>query len=164
MGTTEKLDDRITNFQSIVFAAPGSNPAAYDMTYDAAGNVYITHSSSELLQVFSPGGNTKATTNSNGTFSVVTIAGVLGDYNDNGVVDAADYTVWRNNLGAATLPNRNPSNTGPVDAADYDFWKSRFGFTSGSGLGGGGVVPEPGTGLLAMLGLIAAAAGRRRLA
>ena len=34
---------------------------------------------------------------------------LLGDYNNDGVVDAADYTVYRDNLGAPgdTLPNHN---------------------------------------------------------
>jgi hypothetical protein len=32
--------------------------------------------------------------------------GIAGDYNDNGVVDAADYVLWRDNLGLTTvLPN-----------------------------------------------------------
>ena len=31
--------------------------------------------------------------------------GLAGDYNDDGVVDAADYTVWRDNLGGTSLLN-----------------------------------------------------------
>ncbi|HEX4415486.1 MAG TPA: hypothetical protein VH107_17775, partial [Lacipirellulaceae bacterium] len=31
---------------------------------------------------------------------------VQGDYNSNGVVDAADYVLWRDSVGQATLPNR----------------------------------------------------------
>jgi len=94
---------------------------------------------------------------------------VLGDYNQNGVVDAADYTVWRNNLNgpATSLPNRNPANTGNVNQADYTYWKSRFGATTGSGGGalaaGGAAVPEPGTLLLGMLALCGVAAGRRNV-
>jgi hypothetical protein len=34
---------------------------------------------------------------STGVLSVV--AGLVGDYNQNGAVDAADYVVWRNNIG-----------------------------------------------------------------
>jgi hypothetical protein len=51
-----------------------------------------------------------------------------GDYNGDDVVDAADYTVWRNKLGSEfELPNRAPGNEGPVSEADYDAWKSHFG-------------------------------------
>jgi hypothetical protein len=79
---------------------------------------------------------------------------VSGDYNGNNIVDAADYTVWRDHLGQAfTLPNRDPTNSGNVNAQDYTFWKGRFGATSGAGALAGGAVPEPATGLLALLGL-----------
>jgi alpha-L-arabinofuranosidase len=70
-----------------------------------------------------------------------------GDYNDNGVVDAADYTVWRNHLNTSyQLPNEVEGvSDGTVTLADYDAWKERFGdVLSGSGAGGVAVaVPEP---------------------
>jgi hypothetical protein len=88
-----------------------------------------------------------------------TPAGVAGDYNNNGVVDAADYVVWRNAAPNAVLPNDPTS--GVVDASDYNTWKANFGKTpgSGSGLEAAGV-PEPGTLALVILGLIGLA-GRR---
>jgi hypothetical protein len=93
------------------------------------------------LQVFSPGGDWNATTTSSGTFTLtpLTVTGVLGDYNGNGVVDAADYVVWRDN--PASLQNEGAS-PGVVNQADYDFWRSRFGATAGSGTLA--TVPEPG--------------------
>lgn len=95
-------------------------------------------------------------------------ANVLGDYNSNGVVDAADYTTWRNNLGApaGSLPNRNPANSGVINAADYTYWKSRFGATSGAGSGGVALattsVPEPTTCWLVMAGLTLVGSAYRR--
>jgi hypothetical protein len=74
--------------------------------------------------------------------------GVAGDYNQNGTVDAADYVVWRDRLGAGTLPNEGGISPGVVDDADYNFWRSRFGATSGVGSSaalGSSVVPEPAT-------------------
>jgi hypothetical protein len=71
--------------------------------------------------------------------------GVPGDYNNNGVVDAADYVVWRDQ--PASLQNEGAS-LGVVDQADYDFWRARFGAMSGSG-SGPAPVPEPSTVLLA---------------
>jgi hypothetical protein len=72
-------------------------------------------------------------------------AGLPGDYNQNGIVDAADYTVWRDRLGQlASLPNDDTAGVGPDD---YDRWKARFGQTLGSGSGATGsasvAVPEP---------------------
>jgi hypothetical protein len=80
-----------------------------------------------------------------------TIEGVLGDYNENGVVDAADYNLWRDNLGAnIALPNEGAS-TGVVDQEDYDFWKLHFGEgTPGAGGVSTSAVPEPAT-LLSLL-------------
>lgn len=73
--------------------------------------------------------------------STVTGPAVLsGDYNSDGVVDAADYTVWRNQLGTTTLPNRDPGATGPVGQFDYLVWKNNFGTTS---TGNATTVPEP---------------------
>ena len=59
-----------------------------------------------------------------------------GDYNDNGVVDAADYVVWRNHLNTTFhLPNEVAGvSEGSVTMADFDAWKERFGnILSGSG-------------------------------
>jgi Concanavalin A-like lectin/glucanases superfamily/Dockerin type I domain len=89
-----------------------------------------------------------------GDVSYVTSAGVSGDYNKDGVVNAADYTVWRNHLGQNfQLDNENPadSNPGVVDQADYAYWKSRFGATSGSGAAAAAAVPEPGSWILVVL-------------
>jgi hypothetical protein len=78
-------------------------------------------------------------------------AGVLGDYNGNGAVDAADYVSWRN---GGPLQNEGAS-PNVVDLADYDFWRARFGATSGGGSGLDGLaVPEPGTTYLAVLAWI----------
>jgi hypothetical protein len=69
-------------------------------------------------------------------------AGTPGDYNGNQVVDAADYTVWRNNLGSTnSLPNDSVGGT--IGIAQYNQWKNNFGMGgSGSGIGGN-AVPEP---------------------
>ena len=76
-------------------------------------------------------------------------AGLPGDYNQNGTVDAADYTVWRDNLGSgAALPNDDSPG---VDQDDYIRWKTNFAQTSGGGSGGvnaTSAVPEPSIGSL----------------
>lgn len=96
--------------------------------------------------------------------SVSAVAGLLGDYNEDDIVDAADFVVWRKaeQTGVADLPNDNddPGNIGP---AEYALWRANFGSTlpgSGSGLGGG-AVPEPASVVLVMLGMAAMAMGRR---
>jgi hypothetical protein len=95
------------------------------------------------------------------------VGSLVGDYNGDGVVDAADYTVWRDHLGQSfSLINRDSANTGPISQADYDSWVAHFGEHSpGSGAGAGGAVPEPSALLLAAMavfGLLASRAALRR--
>ena len=58
-----------------------------------------------------------------------------GDYNFNGTVDAADYSVWRDTLGSTTDLRADGSGNGLVDEDDYTVWKTNFGHTLGSGSG-----------------------------
>ncbi|MDP3939897.1 MAG: hypothetical protein Q8R92_17400, partial [Deltaproteobacteria bacterium] len=87
------------------------------------------------------------------------VTGVPGDYNGNGVVDAADYVLWRKGG-----PLSNEVDTpGTVNEADYTAWRARFGNAFGSGSVAGAAVPEPaGVVLLisALLGTLAVATNR----
>ncbi len=78
---------------------------------------------------------------------------LAGDYSGNGVVDAADYVLWRHAIQTSTAL---PHDTTPesVSVADYDLWRTNFGQigTMGSGLNGTSV-PEPAGGLLVMFAL-----------
>jgi autotransporter-associated beta strand protein len=87
-------------------------------------------------------------------------SGVPGDYNNNGVVDAGDYVVWRK--GGPLAHDFTPG----VQASDYDFWRSRFGANTNPGAGSGltsSAVPEPSAVALAgaLLSLLALGRGLR---
>ena len=60
-----------------------------------------------------------------------------GDYNQNHIVDAADYVLWRQNLNLSVtaLSNADGSGNGFVDAADHTVWRSHFGQLPGAGSG-----------------------------
>jgi autotransporter-associated beta strand protein len=76
------------------------------------------------------------------------VVGVPGDYNDNGVVDAGDYVLWRKGGPLA----HEVDNPGVVNAQDYTEWRARFGNPPGSGSAlGAASVPEPATILLVAL-------------
>jgi hypothetical protein len=160
----------ITNVLNITTLGDnGAHNSGAQVEFDAAGNLYVANSAinttstdplltGQLVQVFSPGGNWKAITRSDGTFSLqpLTAGGVLGDYNGNGVVDAADYVQWRN---GGPLMNESAS-LGAVDDEDYTFWRSRFGISAAGGAQAS--VPEPGTLLLCLFGGLAALFKTRR--
>ena len=86
---------------------------------------------------------------------------MAGDYNGDGTVNAADYTVYRDNEGAMfDLPNRDPNLLGmTVGPGDYDFWRANFGNTVGSGAAAA-VVPEP-SGLALLLIVVVISLGWR---
>lgn len=93
--------------------------------------------------------------------SIVPFAPIPGDYNDDGTVNLADYTVWRNSLGStiAAGAGADGSGNGLIDLADYSLWRSNFGTTTATSLLTDGVpvnsVSEPGGVSVVMLGGVA---------
>ncbi len=71
------------------------------------------------------------------------------DFNDDGTVDAADYTLWQDGLGDTTVQ------------ADYLLWETHFGESIASGSEAGNV-PEAATLLLAVVGLASVFMSMRR--
>ena len=98
------------------------------------------------------------------TYTLATPPSIAGDYNGNGIVDAADYTIWRDTLGSTADLRANGDNSGAsagvIDQADYAFWKSHFGST-GPGAGASAAVPEPATLGLGLIAVVCAGAIRR---
>ena len=54
----------------------------------------------------------------NSTSVILQAIGLAGDYNLNGIVDAADFVVWRKGLGTTYTPD------------DYNVWRDHFGQTA----------------------------------
>jgi hypothetical protein len=91
---------------------------------------------------------------------------LAGDYNSDGLVDAADYVVWRDNLGQFyALNNENPTaaTEGFVDEEDYNYWVANYGHTA-SAIASSTVVPETSSASLSLRGaaMIAMVSLRRR--
>jgi hypothetical protein len=87
---------------------------------------------------------------------------ILGDCNDDGYVDGADYTVWADNYLSQPVPAwpdgrlyGNFNDDDIVDGADYTVWADNYA-PPGSG------VPEPATLFLLAIGAAAAVVRRRR--
>jgi hypothetical protein len=98
-----------------------------------------------------------------GAYEFVASTGLLGDYNNNDVIDAADYTMWRDAMtGGGSLAN-DPT-PGSVSESDFIYWRDHFGETLGSGAGlANAAVPEPSNYVLILCALCAALAARKHL-
>ena len=69
-----------------------------------------------------------------------------GDYNEDGIVDAADYSVWRNTFGQSVLfgTKADGNGSGMIDAGDYHVWKTHFGETVAFGSASSSPINVPG--------------------
>ena len=93
---------------------------------------------------------TSWTASSGGGFAYQRSKTPNGDYNDDGVVDAADYTAWRDTFGQpVAMPGDGADGdlSGMIDVGDYAFWRAVYGevvntVDLGSG-SGAATVPEP---------------------
>jgi hypothetical protein len=105
-----------------VNAALGSSPGSpgWDPNADLDGDGRITVRDRVLAA------------RSQGSTIVVNSQELPGDFNRDGVVNAADYTVWRDSLRAtdATASQGDATGEGLVDEADYAVWRGNYGATA----------------------------------
>ena len=87
-----------------------------------------------------------------------------GDFNFDGTVDAADYTVWRDSFGQTGAGLDADNNVdGIVDELDYAAWKASFGQSlAGAGSAASAAVPEPAALVLVAISSLALGASARR--
>ncbi|MGL4512675.1 MAG: hypothetical protein ACRCT8_06250 [Lacipirellulaceae bacterium] len=89
------------------------------------------------------------------------------DYNQDGAINAADYTVWRDSLGQTGLAlAADGDGGGSVNAQDYDWWRARYGYSWSDvpgyvAPGTAASVPEPCSLVTIVLGVGACSALRR---
>ncbi len=98
------------------------------------------------------GGYLDALIVSNSSTALLDVTGVVsGDFDRNGMVDAADYVVWRKSLGTT------------YQQSDYQVWRANFGQSAASGSAGMGnaTIPEPTTYMLLILAVAGWCSWRR---
>ncbi len=119
---------------------------------DALGNLYVV----DLATSLNP-----QTPNTGDIFRIVTNALVPGDFNADGNVDDGDLEVWEAGYGmtsGALATDGDADDDGDVDGDDFLLWQVNVGENSMTyvpPLSASTIVPEPGTILLAALGLTA---------
>lgn len=87
---------------------------------------------------------------------------VTGDYNQDGVVDAGDYTLWRDTFNSSVDLEADGDLNGVVDQGDYDVWLAAFGSVLTPPVATAATFGAPEPSSLALLAGLAALACRRR--
>jgi hypothetical protein len=82
---------------------------------------------------------------------------LIGDYDRNGLVEEADYNLWKSMFGSNVTPGvgADGNGDGVIDAADYTVWRDHLG-TSQSGFASIVLpqsVPEPSSAIVLIAGL-----------
>lgn len=116
-----------------------SDVAFYNPDTNTSDNFFIDNGHPEAL-ILSLNGNSGGV--------VYAISSVTADYNGNGTVDTADYTLWRDSLGSTTNLTADGNADGMVNNEDYLIWKRQFGSNSVESAALLTHTPEPSSALL----------------
>jgi Metallo-peptidase family M12B Reprolysin-like len=152
----------------------GRDVIASVMAHEIGHNLGLNHTSNGGANLMSPQGTSEQLTDSqiNTVFSatsfpkLVPVVALAGDYNDDGRVDAADYSVWRDSLNQSgnALP-ADGNHNGRIDTGDYTIWMTNFGRTNGgnASLVSTPSVPEPGSCVAMLIAFAAMAMSRQTM-
>ncbi len=173
MGTTSE-GPSLTSLTNPIDSPWANTPDPFgDATWNTAARLLSGAFLTNVTPAFAAGNNANVFTSlgSATTFGDIALATTIttivrtnfstesADYNRNGIVDAADYVIWRKQNGTSVPMGTGADGNGDgmVNAADYNLWRAHFGLPAGAGSGGSlstGVVPEPMSGALLAVGVL----------
>lgn len=130
-GDLSANDSTTDDIELAVSLAQIGDPTAFDLLLNAANSTVDDFLPNSAASGVTLGGFYR--------YEVGVVASILGDYDGNGLVEAADYTLWANSYGALGGP-ADGNEDGVVDAADYTLWRDAF---AASSLATATAVPEP---------------------
>jgi hypothetical protein len=143
----------VTGFvgDSLLTFGAGLDVVSAVFAHELGHNLGLDHTATGGPNLMSPNGTTQQLDSSQIATARASIfarafARIDGDYNGNGVVDDADYVVWRKSLNQTGIGLAADGNgNGKIDSGDYTVWRNHFRNTTG---GAGTIsfdnsVPEP---------------------
>jgi hypothetical protein len=144
---TNHAPDTDGEFWSVTFDEVNATALALRVARDESDDAALVHFGAFEYEAF---------------LAILDAPALFGDYNGDGTVDSADFTLWEDTFGgdASSLANRDPSSSGLGGGADFLAWQRSFG--SSNSAVSGAAVPEPTAGLLLLAGLAIAGRGRQR--
>ncbi|TWT66242.1 hypothetical protein Pla123a_47660 [Posidoniimonas polymericola] len=120
----------------------------------AIGHLDGLHSTRDTLFLadISPGGNLSPTNANSGKIYAIRSLIRPGDYNRDGLIDAADYTVWRDTQGESGLGlAADGDGDFAVGLGDYDVWRDAY---NAALVAGANRAPAPGAVTLLLIGAV----------
>jgi hypothetical protein len=157
------LDSFTADLSNASFADTGTNNTPVSVTFDSS---FQNLTEAIEFRLFGYGGTGAAGTFSvndfqfGGSLVLVDITPVeSGDFNGDGFIDAADYTIWRDAEGQTGVDIAGDGNNdGTVDALDYAIWSQQYAPAVSEGAA---AIPEPGSFVIAIACLLAGARMQR---
>jgi hypothetical protein len=156
-GTLSNADGTI-NFPEGATVSAVFGSTKYNWTISYSGNITWTDQANSVVSAITGTTTGKDVVLIGLSSEAITPPGVQGDYNNNGVVDAADYVLWRN--GGPIQNEVSGVTPGSVTPEDYTAWRARFGNNSGAG-SGASAVPEPQVCLMLISAVVCGLLGRQ---
>jgi hypothetical protein len=133
VGTPDRVAALGGSVLAMNYAAPGSGGAALQYADAVSGSqiVYLAFP----FETITSAANRAAVVDRVFDFFGLAPPPPNADFNDDGTVDAADFTVWRDSVGQSVTPGDlgDANFDGAVDDADYTVWRDQFGTSPGLG-------------------------------